>query len=162
MPHAILTVYLSFSSAVKIARVIVLAKDRISTFSGVKDSSSNLEQIVHACDSGVTIFLGTNAILLASLALGFDSFIMTPLNLYPEMSQAIKEWTKDGNLQAALQLQKELNVKIGEITSKGEFTAAMKAKFNQIGNGFSVGGVRAPLNDVHFWVRWKGLLFNNQ
>lgn len=134
----------------KIARVITLAKAQIPTFSGVKDSSSNLEQIVHAIDSGVTIFLGTNAILLASLALGFDSFIMTPLNLYPEMSQAIKEWTKEGNLTAALQLQKELNVKIRGITNKGEFTAAMKAKFNQIVKEFSVGGVRAPLKDVFF------------
>lgn len=136
--------------AVNISRLISLAKDRIPTFAGVKDSSSNLEQIVHVVDSGVTIFLGTNTIFLGSLALGFDSFIMTPLNLYPEMSQAIKEWTKEGNLGAALQLQKDLNVKIREITSKGEFTAAMKAKFNQLANGFSVGGVRAPLKDVYF------------
>lgn len=135
----------------KIARVISLAKDQIPTFSGVKDSSANLEQIIHAIDSGVTIFLGTNAILLGSLALGFDSFILTPLNLYPEMSQAIKERTKEENLPAAQQLQKELNAKIREITNKGEFTSAMKAKFNQLVKEFSVGGVRAPLKDVHFW-----------
>uniref|UniRef100_A0A336KD48 N-acetylneuraminate lyase n=1 Tax=Culicoides sonorensis TaxID=179676 RepID=A0A336KD48_CULSO len=131
-----------------ISRIISLAKSRISNFTGVKDSSSNLEQIVHAIDSNVTIFLGTNAILLASLALGFDSFILTPLNIYPEMSQAIKEWLSEGNLSAARQLQMELNVKIREITLKGQFTAAMKAKFNEVVKEFNVGGVRSPLKTV--------------
>lgn len=57
---------------------------------------------------------------------------------------------KDNNLAGAQQLQKELNVKIREITNKGEFTSAMKAKFNQLVKEFSVGGVRAPLKDVVF------------
>lgn len=149
--HVILSYRMNFYAfAENVARIISLARVRIPTFSGVKDSSSNLEQVVHAIDAGVTIFLGTNAIFLASLALGFDSFIMTPLNIYPEMSQAIREWTREGNLVAAQQLQKQLNVHIREITDKGEFTAAMKAKFNQTINGFSVGGVRIPLKDVHF------------
>ncbi|XP_063700003.1 N-acetylneuraminate lyase A-like [Culicoides brevitarsis] len=137
---------------VNISRVISLARARLPTFAGVKDSSANLEQIVHALDAGVTIFLGTNAIFVGSLALGFDSFIMTPLNIYPEMNQAIREWMAEGNVTAARQLQKELNEKIREITEKGEFTAAMKAKFNQIvaNFGLNVGGVRCPLKDVHF------------
>uniref|UniRef100_A0A336MSM5 CSON005125 protein n=1 Tax=Culicoides sonorensis TaxID=179676 RepID=A0A336MSM5_CULSO len=50
---------LQFFDLVNISRIISLAKSRISNFSGVKDSSSNLEQIVHAIDSDVTIFLET-------------------------------------------------------------------------------------------------------
>lgn len=133
---------------VNIAKVISVAQQKIPSFKGVKDSSSNLEQIVHAIDSNAIIFLGTNAILLGSLALGFDSFILTPLNIYPEASQAIVKAFQEGNFDKARQLQKDLNVEIQKISQKGSFTAAMKAEFNQQCTDFTVGPVRAPLANL--------------
>lgn len=134
-------------------RFISLAKATIPEFSGIKYSNGDLEQISPAVNSGVTVFIGSDMILCSALALGFDSSIMTTLNICPEISVKILNAVKAGKMEDAKQLQWELNKRVVEITAGGKYgwIPSMKREFNKVMNsqgGIVAGKVRAPLKDL--------------
>lgn len=134
-------------------RFISLAKETIPTFSGIKYSNGDLEQISPAVNSGVAVFIGSDMILCSALALGFDSSIMTTLNICPEISVKILEAVKAGRTEDAKKLQWELNKRVVEITGGGKYgwIPSMKREFNKvmkIQGGIVAGKVRAPLKDL--------------
>jgi len=119
-----------------------LARERIPNFAGIKYTSGDLEKIVPTVDGPEAIFIGSDLILTAALALGFDSAIMTTLNIYPEIAHGIVGAMKEGDLIEARQLQKKLNRKIEEITSKGNWVDSMKHEFNRVAPDLHLGLTR--------------------
>ncbi|XP_063699839.1 N-acetylneuraminate lyase A-like [Culicoides brevitarsis] len=133
-------------------RFINLAKASIPEFAGIKYSNGDLEQISPAVESGVTVFIGSDMILCSALTLGFDSSIMTTLNICPELSVAILKAVKEGRTEDAKKLQWKLNKRVMEITENGKlgWIPSMKREFNKVQKekGLFVGKVRAPLKDL--------------
>jgi N-acetylneuraminate lyase len=123
-------------------RFIDLAKQQISNFCGLKYTSGDLEQGTACLNPGVQIFLGADTILCAALAAGFDSAIMTSLNICPEHSVAIMK----GQQGDARVSQSVLNEKIKTILKRGDWVPDMKRAFNDHFPELSMGGVRKPLN----------------
>lgn len=91
-----------------------LAKKEIPNFAGIKFTSGDLEKGV-ACLRHGQVFLGADTILSGALALGFESAIMTTLNICPELSLQIVEAMAEGKLADALATQNKLNEKVAEI-----------------------------------------------
>lgn len=134
-------------------RFISLAKEKIPEFSGIKYSNGDLEHISPAVNSGVTVFIGSDMILCSALTLGFDSSIMTTLNICPEISVKILEAVNAGKTEEAKKLQWELNERVMKITAGGKFgwIPSMKREFNKVmksKGGICAGKVRAPLKDL--------------
>lgn len=134
-------------------RFINLAKASIPEFAGIKYSNGDLEQISPAVNSGVAVFIGSDMILCSALALGFDSSIMTTLNICPEISVKILEAVKAGRTEEAKTLQWDLNKRVVEITAGGKYgwIPSMKREFNKVmakEGGVVAGKVRAPLKDL--------------
>lgn len=150
-------------------RFIGLAKQSIPNFAGIKYTSGDLEHIAPcAGDSDIAIFIGSDPLLCSALAMGFDSSIMTTLNICPEISQDILSAMKNGDLVRGKERQKELTMRVHEILKKGKsflanlqeiclksiflgpWVPAMKLEFNQImkSRGLSAGNVRFPLKNA--------------
>ena len=96
------------------AEFMKLAKIEIPNFAGIKYTSGDLEKGV-ACLKYGQVFLGADTILSGAIALGFDSAIMTTLNIFPEYSIKIMDLMKNGKVADAIIVQYQLNDKIGEI-----------------------------------------------
>lgn len=100
-------------------RLLDLARAKIPNFAGIKYTSGDLEKIVPAVAGPSAIFIGSNMILAGAMGLGFQSFILSSLNVYPEFAQGIYAAMENGDLAKGQQLQRELNLKISEIVKRG-------------------------------------------
>lgn len=98
-----------------------LAEQSIPNFRGIKYTSGDLEQGSACLKSGRSIFLGADSILCSAVAAGFDSFIMTTLNICPEISFEIINDVNNGQLDAAREKQKRLNTRIADIMKHGKY-----------------------------------------
>lgn len=119
-----------------------LVEKSIPNFIGIKYTSNDLDQGTACLKPNRSIFLGADTILCGALALGFDSSIMTTLNICPELSIEICEAMKEGNVKKARDLQMVLNGEIKEILKFGGWVPAMKNKFNML---MDLGLPRKPL-----------------
>uniref|UniRef100_A0A336M1U9 N-acetylneuraminate lyase n=1 Tax=Culicoides sonorensis TaxID=179676 RepID=A0A336M1U9_CULSO len=131
----------------------VNSKKKIPEFAGIKYSNGDLEQISPAVNSGVTVFIGSDMILCSALALGFDSSIMTTLNICPEISVNILNAVKSGKMEDAKKMQWNLNERVSEITGNGKYgwIPSMKSEFNKVmkqKGEICAGKVRKPLKDL--------------
>jgi N-acetylneuraminate lyase len=129
--------------SVNMPRFIDLAKQQIPNFCGLKYSSGDLEQAVACLKPDVKIFMGANTIWYAALAAGFDSGILSSLNIYPEYSVAIMK----SQQKAAQAAQSELNEKIKTVLKKGDWVPNIKRAFNELYPELPMGGVRQPLDE---------------
>jgi N-acetylneuraminate lyase len=149
-----------------VAEFMERAKQEIPTFSGIKYTSGDLEKGILTLKHG-QVFLGSDTVLLGALALGFNSAIMTTLNICPEYGIKILESFKKGDLKQALELQRKLNYEIQEILKlselwnkisrnsnripffflleNNEFIPSMKAAFNSKFPSLNMGATRNPL-----------------
>ncbi len=103
-----------------VAEFMERAKQEIPTFFGIKYTSGDLEKGILTLKHG-QVFLGSDTVLLGALALGFNSTIMTTLNICPEHSIRIVESFKKGELKQALEHQRKLNYEIQEILKLSEY-----------------------------------------
>ncbi|XP_058833551.1 N-acetylneuraminate lyase B-like [Topomyia yanbarensis] len=122
-----------------------MAENVIPNFRGIKYTSGELDQGSCCLKTGRTIFLGADSILCPAVAAGFDSFIMTTLNICPELSIKIIEDMRDGKVEEARKTQQQLNGKIADILQHGDWVSAMKKAFNESCD-LNLGKTRAPLN----------------
>uniref|UniRef100_A0A1Q3FDN6 N-acetylneuraminate lyase n=1 Tax=Culex tarsalis TaxID=7177 RepID=A0A1Q3FDN6_CULTA len=122
-----------------------MAEKVIPNFRGIKYTSGDLDQGSGCLKPGRFIFLGADAILCGAVAAGFDSFIMTTLNICPELSEKIISSMGKGEIEEARNMQRELNDKIAAILKDGDWVSAMKKAFNKSCN-LNLGKTRAPLN----------------
>lgn len=121
-----------------------LAEQAIPNFCGIKYTSGDLDQGSGCLKPGRTIFLGADSILCGAVAAGFDSFIMTTLNICPEIASEIIECVNSGRLDTARENQKQLNSKISDILKHGDWVTAMKKAFNESCD-LNLGNTRPPL-----------------
>lgn len=96
-----------------------LAKTKIHTFKGIKFSASDLEQAVECLEHG-QVFLGSVTIFCGAIALGFDSAIMTLLNIKPESCIEIQQLMENGKVEEARKVQKNLNKFASESLKNGK------------------------------------------
>ncbi|KAL9701905.1 hypothetical protein quinque_005346 [Culex quinquefasciatus] len=122
-----------------------MAEKVIPNFRGIKYTSGDLDQGSACLKPGRIIFLGADAILCGAVAAGFDSFIMTTLNICPELSEKIIACMAKGDVEGGRKTQRELNDKIATILKDGDWVSAMKKAFNESCN-LNLGKTRAPLN----------------
>ena len=90
------------------ASFMEVAKKEIPNFCGIKFTSGDLEKGLPCLEHG-QVFLGSDTLLCGAIALGFESAIMTTLNIHPDISIKIVEFMKEGNIQEARNHQMKLN-----------------------------------------------------
>lgn len=111
-------------------RFLEMAEKAVPNFVGLKYTSGDLDQGAACLKPGRFVFLGADTILCGALALGFDSTIMTTLNICPEISIKIVELMEAGDVKAAQKEQAKLNERIKKILVRGDWVTAMKYEFN--------------------------------
>ena len=127
------------------AELTSVAKKEISNFAGIKYSSGDLEKAIPCLKNG-QVFIGSNTILVGALALGFNSAIMTSLNVYPEPSVKMMKYFSEGDWKKAQEQQFILNDFIQSSMKKyGEWLPSMKKSFNEQFKDIEMGEVRKPL-----------------
>ncbi|XP_055904957.1 N-acetylneuraminate lyase-like isoform X2 [Eupeodes corollae] len=121
-----------------------LAEAQIPNFVGIKYTSNDLDLGTACLKPGRNIFLGADTLLIAGLVLGFDSAIMTTLNICPEFSINIMKCMENNQIQEAQQSQKALTGRVNQILAQGngEWVPSMKKAFNNLKSGVSAGPVR--------------------
>ncbi|XP_055629595.1 N-acetylneuraminate lyase-like isoform X2 [Toxorhynchites rutilus septentrionalis] len=122
-----------------------MAEKTIPNLHGIKYTSGDLDQGTNCLKTERTIFLGADTILCGAVATGFDSFIMTTLNICPEISQNIIDLLKCGRVEESRDKQRDLNSTICDILEHGDWVSAMKKAFNEHCH-LSLGKTRPPLN----------------
>lgn len=129
------------------AKFIEIASKTIPNFAGIKYTSGDMEIGAACLRSNQSIFLGADTILSGAIALGFESTIMTSLNICPELSVQIVGLLKHGKIIEANEVQRKLNDKVAEILKLGggDWVTSMKAAFNELPLEIKVGDVRKPL-----------------
>lgn len=127
------------------ADLTALAKKEIPNFAGIKFSSGDIEKALPCLKNG-QVFIGPNTILCGALALGFNSAIMTSLNVFPEPSVKMLKYFDEGQWDKAQEQQKILNDFIQASMRKyGDWLPAMKKSFNEQFKEMEMGDVRKPL-----------------
>lgn len=127
------------------AELTAMAKKEIPNFAGIKYSSGDLEKALPCLNNG-QVLIGSNTILIGALALGFNSAIMTSLNVFPEPSVKMMKYFNSGEFYKAQEQQRVLNDFIQSSMKKyGDWLPSMKKTFNDRFNDISMGEVRKPL-----------------
>ncbi|XP_066603956.1 N-acetylneuraminate lyase-like [Prorops nasuta] len=124
--------------------------NQVPTFSGVKFTSSVLEEAVEAVNvqnKKYAVFLGNDQIITAGFVLGIDSVIATSINLFPELVLGIVNDCQKGNWLEAKEKQEQLTQAVTTISKFGTWVETMKAAMNLLTN-VNVGPVRPPLKPL--------------
>lgn len=96
-----------------------LAEKSVPNFTGLKYTSGDLELGAGCIKPNRSVFLGNGKIFVGALAMGFDSSIMTSLNVCPEITIDILESMKSGNISEGTKHQMRLNERIKKILEDG-------------------------------------------
>jgi dihydrodipicolinate synthase/N-acetylneuraminate lyase len=139
-----------------IARLV----ERCPNIVGLKDSSGTLGTLV-ACsslrDGNFNTANGSDGLILAALAMGFDACVSGNANVVPELVVALYQAATEGNLKLARELQRKVDA-VRQLLGDGGDLSLFKGILAQC--GLEVGAVRAPLLQVPEAViaqRWRAL-----
>lgn len=91
------------------------AEKCIPNFAGLKYTSGDLDGGVACLKKNRSVFLGCDTILIGALVQGFDSAIMTTLNIFPGMANEIVTLMKSDKVNDARNVQLKLNSHIKDI-----------------------------------------------
>lgn len=121
-----------------------LAEKEIPNFRGIKYTSDDLDLLpISALTPNRTVFIGSDVKCLEAHRRGFDSFIMTTLNMKPEISLNIQRTFSDPSADLA---QAELTEFVQKaLAGHGNWVVAMKKKFSECQLPFPIGRPRKPL-----------------
>lgn len=122
-----------------------LAEKEIPNFKGIKYTSDDLDALpIASYTPNRSIFIGSDVKMLDALRRGFDSFIMTSLNMKPEMAQFIQKRFEN---KEAVAKQEELTAYVrGALAAGGgNWVISMKKEFNACQPPFPLGPPRKPL-----------------
>lgn len=124
-----------------LARFCDLAEERIPTFCGIEYANGDLAEGVTVLKKGRNVLLGSDTVLVAGLVLGFDSAILTTLNICPEHAVDICNSVSNNKLNEARESQFKLTQRIFEITKNGQldWIESMKNEFNKVNGAFQCG-----------------------
>lgn len=127
-----------------------LAEETIPNFYGIHFAGTDLDDGEACLSEGRVIILGNSRLLACGLLVGFDSALMTFLNIRPDMGWTIWNAMLNNNLEVARDTQLLLNNMmssyLGRSTEEG-YVQAMKQWFNNEvmqgnGPGFYIGAAR--------------------
>ncbi|XP_072761333.1 N-acetylneuraminate lyase isoform X2 [Anoplolepis gracilipes] len=127
-----------------------LIGQKIPSFVGIKFTSSNLDegaQALHANNKEYVIFLGNDQLLNPAYSLGIDSFIMTSINIFPELVLDLLAASKKGDILKAKNLQEKLSSAVLAITKHGNWVQTMKTAMSLL-TDINIGLPRAPLTSL--------------
>lgn len=118
-----------------------MAEERIPTFCGLEYANGDLAEGVTVLKQGRNVLLGSDTVLVAGLVLGFDSAILSSLNICPEYAVNIYDSVSNNKLPEARESQTKLTKRIFEITNNGQvdFFESMKKEFNRVNSAFECG-----------------------
>jgi 4-hydroxy-tetrahydrodipicolinate synthase len=127
---------------------------------GIKDSGGTLDTLV-ACsslrDGDFNTANGSDGLILAALAMGFDACVSGNANVVPELVVALYHAATEGNLELARELQKKVDA-VRQLLGDGGDLSLFKGILAQ--RGLKVGAVRAPLlqaPEAAITQRWQAL-----
>ncbi|CAG9822939.1 unnamed protein product [Phaedon cochleariae] len=126
------------------------AASELPTFQGIKYSTVDLEggvAALKACNGKYEVFLGTNTMMAAACAMGFNSFIATTLNFLPQSASGIMKAVKEGRMEEARKIQEQLTAACSAITKHGHWVPTMKVAMNLV-TPINVGKSRPPLDNL--------------
>lgn len=129
---------------VNLPHFLNLVEAAVPSFVGVKYTSSDLEVGVACLKPNRCVFLGSDTLLAPALAVGFDSSIMTTLNICPELSLDIMRSLDNGQLGSAADAQRQLTRRVNDILLTGDWVSDMKAEFNRVRPELDMGPTRKP------------------
>ncbi|MBW1712622.1 MAG: dihydrodipicolinate synthase family protein, partial [Deltaproteobacteria bacterium] len=112
---------------------------------GIKDSSGNigqLSEILRLTPPEFAVFTGNAPVFYPALCLGARGGILAVANVAPEVCLEILARFEQGDLQAALDLQR-LMTPLAEMVTVGQGIGGLKLAMNLA--GYQGGGVRGPL-----------------
>ena len=112
---------------------------------GIKDSSGTLDTLA-ACsslrDDNFNTANGSDGLILAAMAMGFDACVSGNANVVPELVVALYHAATEGNLELARELQSKVDA-VRQLLGDGGDLSLFKGILAQ--RGLEVGAVRAPL-----------------
>jgi 4-hydroxy-tetrahydrodipicolinate synthase len=112
---------------------------------GIKDSSGTLDTLA-ACsslrDGNFNTANGSDGLILAAMAMGFDACVSGNANVVPELVVALYHAATEGNLGLARELQRKVDA-VRQLLGDGSDLSLFKGILAQ--RGLDVGAVRAPL-----------------
>ncbi|KAK9298538.1 hypothetical protein QLX08_008136 [Tetragonisca angustula] len=120
--------------------------DEIPTFVGIKFTSPNLQEgarALRANNNRFVVFLGNNELMDAACAIGMNSFIITSLSMFPELTVEAFTAGNAGNLSKARETQQRLTNVLTSIGKYGTFIETMKAAMSLLTN-INPGPPRVP------------------
>ncbi|CAD1471440.1 unnamed protein product, partial [Heterotrigona itama] len=122
-----------------------LDEEEIPTFVGIKFTSSDLQEAARAlrANDRFVVFLGNNELMDAACALGMNSFIITSLSMFPELTVDAFTAGNAGDLLKARKTQQRLTDVLTTIGKYGTFIETMKAAMSLLTN-INPGPPRAP------------------
>lgn len=126
-------------------RFLDLVEAAVPNFVGLKYTSGDLEVGAACLKSNRSVFLGSDTLLAPAQAVGFDSSIMTTLNICPELSLDIIRSVQNEQLTVAADYQRQLSRRVNEILLTGDWVSDMKVEFNRICPELHVGPTRKPM-----------------
>lgn len=91
------------------------AEKCIPNFAGLKYTSGDLDGGIACLKKNRSVFLGCDTILVGALTQGFDSAIMTTLNIFPGLANEIVTLLKAEKFNEARNVQQTLNKRIKDI-----------------------------------------------
>ncbi|PBC30397.1 N-acetylneuraminate lyase [Apis cerana cerana] len=124
--------------------------DEISTFVGIKFTSSDLDegaQAFRANNKKYVVFVGNDQLINPGCAVGIDSYITTSSNMLPEfMIDSLREGLA-GNVMKARDAQQRLTNVVLAISKYGNWVSTMKVAMNLL-TDINPGPPRAPLESL--------------
>lgn len=120
--------------------------EEIPTFVGIKFTSPNLQEgarALRANNGRFVVFLGNNELMDAACAIGMNSFIITSLSMFPELTVEAFTAGNAGNLLKARETQQRLTNVLTSIGKYGTFIETMKAAMSLLTN-INPGPPRVP------------------
>lgn len=127
-------------------RFCKLAEKEIPNFCGLEYASSELDEGVACLKPGRHVFIGADKILVAALSQGFDSAILTAVNLFPEYPIEIFKHVHNNDVTSAARVQLKMNQRFEAIFPPGgDWVRTMKNEFNKTVSTFKVGPCRKPV-----------------
>ncbi|KYN02246.1 N-acetylneuraminate lyase [Cyphomyrmex costatus] len=135
---------------IHMGRFLESVGDKIPSFVGIKFTSADLEEgahALHANNGKFVIFLGNDQLMNAACALGFDSFIVTTINIFPEHIQQLLAVCKNGDILKAKDMQEKLTSAVVAIMKHGNWVQSMKVAMALL-TDFNTGLPRAPVKPI--------------
>lgn len=128
-----------------LAEVAKVAKNVI----GIKDSSGDLVQLqgyTQVMGEEFDVFIGSDPLSLAGLALGCRGVVSSLANAFPELSVGLYRAFREGDYRAALQTQRLITRLRSVLRGSGPNNAPYKKVLEL--RGIEIGGARRPLREL--------------